>query len=410
MTTPPESATAKASTSDAEIPEIRLAKGRSGRLRRGHPWVFSNEIEMDDAARALPPGGIVALIDAGDERLGLATFNPHTLIAARLLTRDSAAQINTTFIETRLRRALAIRETLYEAPWYRLVHAEADGLPGLVMDRFNDILVAQPNTAGVAALWPHIASALETVLSPRAIVLRGDSPSRTLEGLDETVAVVAGTMAGTIPVQDGPLCFAIDPLRGQKTGWYFDQAANRAFAARLAPGRRVLDVYCHTGGFGLRAAHAGAESAHLVDSAGPALEVAEEAARANGLETRVTITRGEAFRTLAELDQSGERYGLVIADPPAFAKSRKDAKKALRAYRKLARAAARLTEEDGFVMLSSCSHHTAPDDFREAVSRGLRDAGREARLIRSAGAGPDHPVHPGLPESAYLKCLAFALD
>jgi len=391
-------------------PDVRLKKGQSARLRRGHPWAFSNEVEMDDAARAISPGSIVSLIDAGDQRLGLATFNPHTLIAARVLTRDITLRIDEDFIENRLRLALAVRDAIFDAPSYRLVHAEADGFPGLIIDRFDDVLVAQPNTAGMTVLWEQILASLVKLLNPRAVVLRGDSAARSLEGLPEMVELVHGSLDGGVEVHEGGLRFALDPLTGQKTGWFHDQSENRAFAARLAKGRTVLDAYCHTGAFGLRAASAGATHVHLLDSSAPALELAEKSARENGLGEALTFTKGEAFRTLAALDAQGDRFGLVIVDPPSFAKSRRDIKGGLRAYRKLARLGARLVEPGGFLVIASCSHHASAEAFLEAVTKGLWDANRTARLLRAAGAGPDHPVHPALPESAYLKCLTFALD
>ena len=396
---------------DALRPAIRLSVGHSKRVRQGHPWVYSNEIEMTEATKRLAPGTIATLIDAGDERLGIVTFNPHSLIAARLLSCDPEAVIDAAFIEARLAAALARRGALYDTPYYRLVHAEADGLPGLIVDRIGDVFVVQLNGAGMERLKDEIATALDSLFKPRAVVLRRDGTVRELEGLTRAEPELIGTLDdGPVEIIEGGVRFLADPLRGQKTGWYFDQRDNRDFAARLAIGRRVLDTYCHTGGFALRAAAAGASGVLGIDSAEPALALARHAATLNGLDERVKFEPGEAFGALAAQAKTSELYGLVIADPPSFVKNKKEVAPGLRAYRKLTRLSAALVEPNGFLVIASCSHHVETMAFLAEVHAGLRDAGREGRLLRIAGAGPDHPVHTALPESAYLKCATLALD
>lgn len=394
----------------ATRPVVRLSVGRSKRVRQGHPWVYSNEIEMSEATKRLAPGIVAELIDAGGERLGVVTFNPHSLIAARLLSRDPDAAIDAAFIEARLDAALALRDALYDTPHYRLVHAEADGLPGLIVDRLGDVFVAQLNSAGMERLSGAIAAALEARFKPRALVLRRDGAVRALEGLERSPPELIGALDGAVETVEGGVRFLVDPLHGQKTGWYFDQRDNRDFAARLARGRRVLDAYCHTGGFALRAAAAGASAVVAIDSSEPALALARAAAVGNGLDGLVEFEAGEAFAALAARARAGERYGVVISDPPSFVKSRKEIAPGLRAYRKLARLSAALVEPGGFLVIASCSHHVEVGAFLAEVHAGLRDAGREGRLLRLAGAGPDHPAHTALPESAYLKCAALALD
>jgi 23S rRNA (cytosine1962-C5)-methyltransferase len=379
------------------------------RLRAGHPWAYSNELRMDAAAKALPPGEPVCLYTADGRRLALAQFNPHSLIAARLLTRNTDATIDATFLERRLARALRLRERLFDRPYYRLVHAEADGLPGLVIDRYGDVLVCQLNSAGMAALEGPLLEALERVVAPAAVVLRNDSPVRELEGLATEVRVVKGALTPPIELEENGLTFLADPLEGQKTGWYFDQRENRAFVAPLGRGQRVLDLYSYSAGFGLAAAAAGAASVLAVDRSQQGLDLAEASAARNDLASVLSVERREAFAALDELAAAKERFGLVIADPPAFVRSKKELKPGLRGYRKLARAAATLVGEEGFLAIACCSHNVAPDAFADEVRRGLRDAGRSGRLIRQAGAGPDHPSHPALPESAYLKFLVYAL-
>lgn len=394
----------------ASRPAVSLLPGRHRRAEGGHPWVYSNEIRMDAAAKALPPGSLVTLRRADESPLGVAMFNPHTLLAARLLDRDALRPIGTRFLLRRLERALAIRERLFTEPYYRLVHAEADGLPGLVADRFGEVLVVEENAAGMARLEPLILDALQSLLSPAAIVLRNDSPVRTLEGLALETRLARGALPERLLLREEGLSFPVDPIAGQKTGWFFDQRENRAFVARLCRGARVLDLYSGTGGFAVAAAAAGAASAEGVDRSEAALGLARQAAEENGLAERCLFRRGEAFAEAARLAETSERFDVVVADPPAFAKSKKEHGAALRGYRKLARLSAALVGRAGFLFLASCSYHVAEAEFLEAVRRGVADAGRAARILRLAGAGPDHPIHPLLPETAYLKTVTLALD
>jgi 23S rRNA (cytosine1962-C5)-methyltransferase len=389
---------------------VSLLAGHHRRAEAGHPWVYSNEIAMDAAAKALPPGSIVTLLRADERPLGVAMFNPHTLLAGRMLDRDAARPIGKRFFTRHLERALRLRERLFDRPYYRLVHAEADGLPGLVIDRFGAVLVAQANAAGIDRQEPVLIEALQALLSPVAIVLRNDSPARTQEGLPLETRVALGDLSGPIEIDENGTIFDADFLGGQKTGWFYDQRDNRAFVARLAGGARVLDLYCYSGGFAVQAARNGAESVLGIDRSEPALALAASSAAKNGVAERCVFRRGDVFAEAAGLAAAGERFDVVIADPPPFARSKKDAPAALRGYRKLARLAARLTAPGGFLFLASCSHNVAADDFAEAVRRGVAETGRGSRILRSAGAGPDHPIHPALPESAYLKALTLALD
>lgn len=412
-----EAETAALPDDPASRPQIVLQPGAHRRAEGGHPWIYSNEVRMDAAAKGLPPGALVTVRRApvaGAEEaarpLGVAMFNPHSLLAARLLDRDWTRPIGRRFLSRRLERALRLRERLYGAPYYRLVHAEADGLPGLVVDRFGDVLAVQANTAGIDRLEEPLVAALTALLSPSAIVLRNDSAARKLEGLPLETRVALGKIDGPVPLDEDGVGFLADLLAGQKTGWFYDQRDNRRFIAGLAAGARVLDLYCYTGGFALRAACAGAAAVLGIDSSAPALALAEAAAARNGVAASCAFRRGDAFAEAGSLAAAGERFDIVIADPPAFARSKRDAPAALRGYRKLARLAAGATAAGGFLCLASCSHNVAAGEFAEAVRRGLADAGRSARIIRSAGAAPDHPIHPDLPESAYLKSLTLALD
>jgi len=391
-------------------PTILIEPSRHKRAASGHPWIYSNEVRMDAAAKALPPGSLVTLAAADGRTLGVATFNPHTLVAARLVHRDAKRAIDRDFLAERIGRALALRQRLYDEPYYRLVHAEAGGLPGLVIDRYGDVVVAQLNTAGMAALEGEIVVALQATLAPTAVVLRNDATARATEGVADEARVPLGEIAGPVALRENGANFLADVMGGQKTGWFYDQRENRRFVASLASGARVLDLYCFSGGFAVAAGLRGAGEIRGIDRSEPALALAAEAASRNGLAERCRFVRAEIFAELERLGQAGERFDIVVADPPAFVKSRKDLGPGLRGYRKLARLAATLVAPGGMLFLASCSHNVTAEDFAESARRGLDDAERTGRILRSSGAAPDHPVHPALPESAYLKALTLALD
>ncbi|WP_372623633.1 class I SAM-dependent rRNA methyltransferase [Falsiroseomonas sp.] len=388
---------------------IRLNPGADRRVKAGHPWAFSNEIAMTGAARAIAPGSVVRLEGDDGVKHGAWHFNPHSLIAARFLDADPAAPCDAAWFRRKLARCLALRQRLFDTPFYRLVHAEADGLPGLVVDRYGDALAVQANTAGMDAALPAILAALQDLLDPRVVVARNDAAVRKLEGLDEGVALLHGD-DGSAVVEEGGLSFPVDLLGGQKTGWFFDQRPNRALVARFAAGHSVLDAFCHLGGFGLAAAQAGAREVTLLERSEHALDLAMQAASRAGFAERVTALKAEALEHLERMAASGRRFDVVIADPPAFAKTRKDIPAALKGYAKLARLAATVTAPEGMLFIASCSHHIGPAEFADAVAWGVHRARRSSRILASVGAGPDHPVHPALPESAYLKGQLLALE
>ena len=381
-------------------PTIRLKPKEGRRLRAGAPWAFSNEIAMSASAKALKPGSVVNVEGDDGHALGTGYFNPNSLIAIRLLDARPDIVPDAEFFAARLGAARALRDRVYREPFYRLVHAEGDFLPGLTIDRFGDTAVVQITTAGMEALRAPLLKALGAA----HVVLRADTPSRALEGLASYVEGEASRVA----VQENAIRYFADLAGGQKTGWYYDQRDNRAFMASLAPGKTVLDAYCHTGGFALAAAKAGAREIVAVDSSAPALALAEESAAANAL--RCQFVKADVFEELERLGAAKESFDLVIADPPPFVKSRKDLEPGAKAYRKLARLGARVTAPGGLLLLASCSHNIPLERFASECAAGIARADRRARLIRTAGAGPDHPVHPMLPETAYLKALVYALD
>jgi len=389
-------------------PAIVLLAGHSKRLRGGHPWVFSNELRMDPETKALPAGSLVTVIDAGGERLGVGSFNPHSLIAVRMLDRNADQAIDQSWITARLQRALRLRDQMIGAPYYRLIHAEADGLPGLIIDRYGDVLSIQANTAGMEVLTPLVLEGLLSLLTPRALVLKNDSPVRKLEGLETYEKIAHGALSGPVPLIENGVTFFADLVDGQKTGWFYDQRDNRAAIAALAKGRSVIDFYTYAGGFAIQAAKAGARSVVAVDRSEGSLALASQAAAANGV--TIDPVRADCFAEMERLAAAGSRFEIVVADPPAFVKSRKDIAAGSKGYRKMAKLAAALVAPEGFLLAGSCSHHMTPDAFAEAIRQGIQQAGRSGRIVRTAGAGADHPVHPFLPESAYLKALLFQLD
>jgi 23S rRNA (cytosine1962-C5)-methyltransferase len=394
----------------ASLPRVFLQAARGQRIEQGHPWAYSNEIRLDAQTKALPPGTLATLHRVDGKPLGIGSYNPHTLIAFRMFSRDAHARIDEEFLAGRIGRALGLRERLFREPFYRLVHAEADGLPGLVCDRFDDVLVLQINTAGMQALTPALLTTLDRRLTPRAIVLRNDSPARGLEGMPTEVSVAKGEIGDVVEVRENGLRFFADVLAGQKTGWFYDQRDSRAFVAPLAAGGSVLDVYCHSGGFALAGAAGGARSVVGVDSSAPALALAERAAAANGLSPICAFRQAEVFAELERLGRTVDRYRVVVADPPAFVKSRKDLGSGLRGYRKLARLTAPLVEPGGFLFIASCSHNVGAEALLAEVASGMAAAGRTGRIVREAKAAADHPVHPHLPETAYLKSFLLQLD
>jgi 23S rRNA (cytosine1962-C5)-methyltransferase len=389
-------------------PVIRVRPREDRRIRNGVPWVFSNEIVMDAAAKSLAPGTLVELLSAEGARLACGYFNSRSLISVRLLG-PSETEIDEDFFAARFTRANRLRECFYSSPFFRMVNAEGDGLPGLIIDRFGEICVVQITTAGMENLLTPIIAALDRAVSPSAILLRADSPARALEGLELYSRCAKGEVPGKIALEENGARYFADPVQGQKSGWYYDQRENRSFMARLsAP--RVLDAYCYTGGFGVLAALMGAATVIGLDSSEPALALAAEAAAENDVARKCRFVRCDIWEELERMNADRQHFNAVICDPPPFARSRKDLEPAARAYRKLARMAAGLVEPGGFLFLASCSHAVSTERFSQECAAGIARTGRTAALIRSAGAGPDHPVHPMLPESAYLKTLVYSLN
>ncbi|MCE6961639.1 class I SAM-dependent rRNA methyltransferase [Cereibacter sphaeroides] len=392
-------------------PTVRLRpKAEARAIRHGFPWVYADELVTDRRTQALSPGALAVLEDAERRAMGLVTVNPASKIIARMLDRDPDATIDEGWFAARLSRALALRARLFDGPFYRLIHAEADGLPGVVIDRFGDAAVIQPNAAWAEAHLPALEAALVSVTGVTTVIKNGAGRARSLEGLTEEIVVLRGGLQGPVPVPMNGATYMADLTGGQKTGLFYDQRPNHAFGARLARGASVLDVFTHVGGFALAALAGGAGRALGVDASGPALALAEAGAAAGGMADRFATRQGDAFEVLEALGAEGARFDLVICDPPAFAPSKPALEAGLRAYERLARLAAPLVAPGGFLGLCSCSHAADLSAFRNACARGIGRGGRRGQLIHTGFAGPDHPVLPQLAESGYLKALFFRLD
>jgi SAM-dependent methyltransferase (EC 2.1.1.-) len=392
-------------------PVVRLRpKAEARAIRHGFPWVYADELVVDRRTKTIAPGTIATLEDADRRPLATVTVNPNSKIIARVMSRDAEAQIDRAWIAAKLSRAQEMRARLFAAPFYRLIHAEADGLPGVIIDRFGDAAVIQPNAAWSEVMIADLEAALAEVTGVTTIIKNGSGRARNLEGLTEETLVLRGGVDAPVEVPMNGAIYMADLLGGQKTGLFYDQRPNHAFAARLAQGVRVLDVFSHVGGFALAALAGGAHSAISVDASAPALDLATKGAQAMGAGDRFSTRQGDAFDQLDALGQEGARFDLVICDPPAFAPAKPALQAGLRAYERIARMAAPLVESGGYLVLCSCSHAADLAQFRAACTRGIGKAGRSAQLIHTGYAGPDHPMLPQLAESGYLKSLFFRLD
>jgi len=385
--------------------ELRLKRGEERRLASGHLWVFSNEIDSDATPlAAFAPGDLAEIKSQRGQFLGHAYVNPHALICARIVSRDPEHPIDRELIDTRLRAALALRQRLYREPCYRLVFGESDGLPGLVLDRYGDVVVGQIATAGMEALKQTVAEAVRDSFSPASLYWKNDSAARQLEQLPQAAEAAFGEAPAEITAIESGLRFTAPLTHGQKTGWFYDQTHNRARLVRyLSPGTRVLDVCSYVGAWGVTALRAGAAAATCIDSSETALEFARRNAEANGV--ALETIRADAFDAMKALHDRGERFDVVVLDPPAFIKRKKDIPQGHAAYRKLNQLALGLIEDEGLLVSCSCSYHLAPEELVTAIQTAARHTGRFVQVLESGGQSPDHPVHPAIPETRYLKAF-----
>jgi 23S rRNA (cytosine1962-C5)-methyltransferase len=355
--------------------------------------------------KAFEPGQPVEVISAGNKSLGTGYVNPHSLISARLISRDPQYPLSTSLLVHRLKVALGLRERFYAAPYYRLVFGEGDGLPGLVIDRYGDYLVIQITTAGMERLKTEVLAAVMKVLRPAAVLFRNDSPMRQLEGLDSYVEEVLGEWPEQLHLEEHGVKFSVSAKGGQKTGWFFDQAANRGRMIPYVKDKRVLDVCSYVGAWGVQAAVKGASEVFCVDASATALDAVDANAAENGVTEKVAGVQGDAFDAMKELRSARERFDVVMVDPPAFIKRKKDTKEGTLAYRRINQLALQLLNKDGILITSSCSHHLPEEVLLQTVQQAARHTDRGLQLLERGFQGIDHPVHPAIPETAYLKTL-----
>lgn len=394
------------SVSPTEFAPLRLRKDEDRRLRAGHLWVYSNEVDVAATPlREFQPGQPVTIQASNGKFLGAGYINPNVLLCARLVSRDPDHPLGPSLLVHRLNVALSLRERLYAKPFYRLVYGEGDGLPGLIVDRYGDLCVAQITTAGMERLKDDILAALQKVVKPAAVLWRNDSPVRELEGLERTVADAAGVVPDAVEIEEDGLRFRIAPRTGQKTGWFYDQRDNRARLDRYVQGRRVLDVFSYTGAWGVRAAARGARDVLCVDSSAAALDQVAVNAALNGVGDRVQTRQGDAFAVLKALREARERFDVVVVDPPAFIKRRKDFKEGTLAYRRLNEMAMQVLDRDGILVSCSCSQLLARETLAQTLLQGARHLDRNLVILEQGRQGPDHPVHPAIPETDYLKVI-----
>ena len=384
----------------AQLPVLRLKRNEDRRLNAGHLWVFSNEVDTQQTAlNKFTPGDLARVLAHNDKALGLAYVNPQSLICARLLSSWSIP--NAAWLAGRMRLALSLRERLYAKPYYRLIYGESDGLPGLIVDRYGPTLVVQIGTAGMERLKDQIQKALIEVVRCEALLFKNDSGARELEGLPSYVETGYGKVGDLARVEENGIEYQVPLASGQKTGWFFDQAANRRDLSHfMAKGARVLDVFSYVGAWGVRALHAGAREVQCVDSSQAALELATRNAGAHG--NKLKVVKGDAFDVLEEFAAKGERFDVVVIDPPAFAKRKKDVPKALAAYKRLNQLAMQLIA-DGILVSCSCSFHVSAEELQDAIAKAARSAQKHLQILQLGGQAADHPVHPAIPETRYLK-------
>jgi 23S rRNA (cytosine1962-C5)-methyltransferase len=384
--------------------QVILKKNEDRRILRGHPWIFSNEIREIIGQPAI--GDVVEALSAAGKILGVGFFNPHSLIAVRLLS-SHIEEITPAFMLSRLERAAQLRRNVYpDCDAYRVVHGEADFLPGLIVDRFHDHLAVQTLSYGMDAQLPILCDILEELFHPAAIIERNDSPLRTMEGLPSRRGVLRGNAAESVTIRENSIEYTIDPLGGQKTGFFLDQKENRAMIGRWSKDGHVLDCFCNEGGFALNAARGGASSVLGVDSSQEAVQAATANSDRNSLRN-VRFEREDAFSALDRLAGQGAAFDMVILDPPSFSRNKKGVPAARQGYRDLHARALRVISVGGYLASASCSHHIEPEAFLDDIMAAARKTGRRLQLLEWRGASPDHPTLPTVPETGYLKFGLF---
>lgn len=386
--------------------DLYLRKGADRRLRGGHLWVYSNEVDSDRTPLGDFEAGDPVTLRRGDGvQLGTAYMDPQALICARKYSAAADAALDAAFFASALERCLAQRDAVFDTPCYRLAYGDSDGLPGLVIDRFHHYLVLQFHNTGIERWEAPLLEALVRGLSPAGILLRGDARSRRGSDREPRIEAVHGDVPDEVALEENGVRFLAPVRHGQKTGWFYDHRLSRARLAAYAPGARVLDVYSYIGGWGVQAGAFGAAAVTCLDSSGAALAGAASNAGLNGLGDRLTLREGAAAESMSAMAAEGLQYDLIILDPPAFIQRRRELKKGIAAYRRINELALRLLAPGGVLISCSCSMHLARSDLIFAIQGAALRADCELRILEQGGQGPDHPIHPAIPETEYLKSV-----
>ncbi len=390
---------------------LKLKKNEARRIKQGHLWVFSNEVDTNiSPLKNFVAGEVVLVEEAGGKPLGVAYVNPNTLICGRILSRNPKVKFNQAFIKNRIQAALQLREVSFESPFYRLVFGDSDGLSGLVIDRFGDVFVVQITTAGMEQVKADIVTVLDNLFHPQAIVMRNKTKSRELEGLELYEEVALGELPDEIIITENNTKFSIPIKNGQKTGWFYDHSRSRKNLQGLVAGKTVLDVFSYLGAWGLEAGMAGAKEVTCVDASELALDGVDKNAQLNGIAEKVITIQGNAFDALKGLKAEAKKYDVVVIDPPAFVKRKKDIRSGLEAYRRINALAMSLVAKDGILVSASCSHHISRDALLKQIQLAARHVDRHIQLFDQGHQAPDHPVHPAIPETEYIKTFFFKVS
>ena len=392
------------------FPPLKLKKNEDKRLRGGHLWVFSNEV--DNKATPLTgftAGEVITITDHADKPLGNAYINPHSLICARIFSRNFNQDLDSSFFQTRLKQALSLREDYFSAPYYRLTFSEADLIPGLIIDRFDQAVVVQISTLGMDLRQDDIITSIETVLRPKTIIINNQTRIRELEGLACYSKIALGNPGDFLTVHENKCQFHFPAMHGQKTGWFYDHRLNRHALCQWVKHKRVLDVFSYLGGWGIQAAAAGADHVTCIDSSALACDLIHNNAQLNNVSERVSVISSDAFDALQKLKQANEKFDVIVLDPPAFIKRKKDLQQGTIAYQRLNKLALQLLPANGVLVSASCSYHFSREQHLKMLGSSTPHPHHALQIVGEGGLGPDHPVHPAIPETNYLSCFTVRL-
>ncbi|WP_455219584.1 class I SAM-dependent rRNA methyltransferase [Kaarinaea lacus] len=392
------------------FPKLKLKKNEDRRIRAGHLWIFSNEVDTKSTPlNSFEPGEVVTVTTNNDKPLANAYINPHSLICARIFSHKPRQALDSSLITRRITQALNHRQSYFAEPYYRLIYSEGDLLPGVVVDRFNDSLVLQISTLGMDVQQTEIVQALNEVLQPETIILNNNTSARKLEGLETYCKVIKGDTPDSLQVTENNTRFQVPAIGGQKTGWFYDHRTNRRSMRAWVKDKQVLDVFSYAGGWGIQAALSGASQVHCIEASETACEFIQSNARLNNVNEKISISTADAFEALTALKQQGKKYDVIILDPPAFIKRKKDLKQGTIAYQRLNKLAMQLLTENGILISASCSYHLSREQHLKILRTSSQEAGHQLQIVEQGGLGPDHPIHPAISETAYLSCFTARL-